>query len=498
MHPAPLFLAFSALLLALVLTPIFRNLGRKLGWFDLPDQARKLHKEPIPRIGGIPIVLAYTGAFALLLLVPLPGRDLVLARGLPLAWNLIPAALVVFATGLADDLAGLQPWQKFAGQFAAAGLACWAGIRIDSIGPHAIPLWLAIPVTLLWLAACSNAFNLIDGIDGLAAGIGLLAAAGTLIAALLTGHTGLVLATAPLAGALLGFLLFNFSPASVFPGDSGSLSIGFLLGCFAIIWSHKAATLFGMAAPLMVLSIPLADTALAIGRRILRRQPVFRGDRAHIHHKLLDRGLAPRRVALVLYGIAGIGAAFSIVQSVAEKKIAAALLVLFCAAAWLAVQHLGYAEFGIAGRLMLPSTFFRLFRSELRLRALEDELARASGPGECWDAIRAASRDFGFARLVLRMDGMGVREEWLRDTASPANCWMLRVPLSHSGYVNIGCEFSSRVEPMILARFAAVLHTLEPKLPAARPEAGYDRPRVRVASLAGLLLLVIAAHAAGR
>jgi UDP-GlcNAc:undecaprenyl-phosphate GlcNAc-1-phosphate transferase len=468
MH-ASLFLGLCSLALALVLTPVFRNLFRKLGWFDHPDQSRKLHPRPVPRIGGIPIVLSYTGAFALLMLLPLAGRELV-AESLPLAWNLIPAALVVFATGLADDLAGLKPWQKFAGQFVAAGLACSAGVAIKAIGPYAVPLWLGIPATLLWLAACSNAFNLIDGIDGLAAGIGLFATASTLIAALLSGHTGLVFATAPLAGALLGFLLFNFSPASVFLGDSGSLTIGLLLGCFAVIWSHKAATLFGMTAPLMVLSIPLLDTALAIGRRILRRQPIFTGDRAHIHHKLLDRGLAPRRVALLLYGICGIAAAFSIFQSVAEREIAAALLVLFCAAAWLGIQHLGYVEFGIAGRLAVPSTFFRMLDSQLRLRALEDELARAASAGECWDAIRGASRDFGFARVIMRLAG-DTRDERLRETASPSNCWMLRVPLSHIDYVNIGHEFASPVEPMILAKFAGVLRAvLEPKLPALSGE----------------------------
>jgi UDP-GlcNAc:undecaprenyl-phosphate GlcNAc-1-phosphate transferase len=128
---------------------------------------------------------------------------------------------------------------------------------------------------------------------------------------------------APLAGALLGFLRYNFNPASIFLGDCGSLTIGFLLGCYGIIWSQKSATMLGMTAPLMALAIPLLDTGLAIGRRFLRHQPIFGADRNHIHHQLLDRGLSPRRVALILYGVGGIAAVFSLMQSMYHNRFSA-------------------------------------------------------------------------------------------------------------------------------------------------------------------------------
>jgi len=458
------FLGLSSFCLALLLTPLSRNLFQKLNRFDHPDHSRKLHRLPVPRAGGAPIVIAYIAAFALLVVSPLAGGDM-LAQSLPLARKLIPAALVLFATGLADDLVALKPWQKFAGQFIAAGLACSAGITIRGIGIHTIPACLGIPLTFLWLAACSNAFNLIDGLDGLAAGIGLCAALTTLTGALLTGHLGLAYATAPLAGALLGFLWFNFHPASVFLGDSGSLTIGFLLGCCAILWSHRAATLFGMAAPLMALSIPLTDTALAVGRRILRRQPVFAADHAHIHHKLLERGLTPRRAALVLYGVCAIAAAFAILQSVANKPLAGALIVLFSLAAWFSVRLLGYTEFAIAGRLMAPSTFLRVLGVQIRLRAFEETLSEVETAEQCWEVVRDACRDFGFARVVMHLSPEG-RDQWFRHPASSSSCWMLRIPLSQTDYVNIGHEFGSGVEPMLLAGFAAVLRrVLEPKLP---------------------------------
>jgi UDP-GlcNAc:undecaprenyl-phosphate GlcNAc-1-phosphate transferase len=147
-----------------------------------------------------------------------------------------------------------------------------------------------LPVTVLWLLACANAFNLIDGLDGLASGVGLFATLTTLCAALMHGDMELALATAPLAGALIGFLRYNFNPASIFLGDCGSLSIGFLLGCYAVMWSQKSATLLGMAAPAIVLAAPLVDTALSIARRFIQHKPIFGADRGHLHHRLLDRG----------------------------------------------------------------------------------------------------------------------------------------------------------------------------------------------------------------
>src|SRR5439155_4205751 len=142
--------------------------------------------------------------------------------------------------------------------------------------------WWSLPVTLFWLVLCTNAFNLIDGVDGLAAGLGLFATLTMLVAALAQNNVALAVATAPLAGCLLGFLRYNFNPASVFLGDSGSLLIGFLLGCYGVIWSQKSVTMLGMAAPAMVLAFPLLEVALSVARRFLHNEPIFAGDRGHI------------------------------------------------------------------------------------------------------------------------------------------------------------------------------------------------------------------------
>ncbi len=462
-----LFVASVAFGLSFLLTPLCRNLFLRWGWVDSPDNQRKTHPVPIPRAGGIPILLGGAGALALLTLTPLHGGG-IFAQTLPLIWKLLPALGVVFLTGLCDDLIGLRPWQKLAGQLAAAGLVCYAQIQIVSIGGLRISAtWWHVPVTILWLVGCTNAFNLIDGVDGLAAGIGLFATLATLVAALSGGSFDLALATAPLAGALIGFLRYNFNPASIFLGDSGSLSIGFLLGCYGIMWSQKSATMLGMTAPLMALAIPLLDTGLSIVRRLLRGQPVFSADRGHIHHRLLDQGLTPRRVALVLYGMCGIGAVLSLLQNAMGHQFGGLILILFCAGAWMGIEHLGYVEFDLARRLALPNTFRRVLNAQLRLRALEDALSSARTADECWTAIRSASADLGFNEVSMRIDRQVYQAQL--GPADPRECWSLDVPLSDYEFVRLGHSMTSEFQPMTPGFFAALLRrVLGPRLPDLR------------------------------
>ena len=370
-----LWLGFRAFIISLVLTPICRDIFRSYGVVDQPDGARKVHRYPIPRVGGLAIAISYLVAY--LLVRPEEGSPL--AQQLSLVWKLLPGAALAFAIGLLDDLFDLRAWIKLVGQLAAAGLACVGGVRILSIAGAPTDAWWNVPLTILWLLACMNAFNLVDGLDGLAAGVGLFATLTVFAAAMMQHNMVLAVATFPLAGALLAFLCYNFNPATIFLGDSGSLLIGFLLGCYAAIWSNKSATLLGMTAPLMALSIPLLDVALAIVRRFLRRQPIFAADRGHIHHRLLDRGLTPRRVVLVLYGLCGLAAAFSLLQGVVHS-FAGALILLFGVFVLLGIQYLGYAEFDLAGRLLFSGEFQRSVSAQLDLRKFRAALAAAGTP----------------------------------------------------------------------------------------------------------------------
>jgi UDP-GlcNAc:undecaprenyl-phosphate GlcNAc-1-phosphate transferase len=459
-------------LISLIATPICRDVCLRHGWVDRPDGNRKVHTRAAPRTGGVAIMISFAAALALLIASPLSGGAIV-KQGFPLVWRLLPAPALIFAAGLVDDLLGLKPWQKLAAQIAGAGLACWGGIGIQAVGGYALPNWSTIPITVLWLVACTNAFNLIDGLDGLAAGLGLFATLTTCVGALLQHNFALAVSTVPLAGALLGFLRYNFSPATIFLGDCGSQTIGLLLGCYGVVWSQKATTLLGMTAPVMALSVPLLDVALSVLRRLLRGRPVFGADRGHIHHRLLDRGLTPRRATLILYAGSGIGAALSVLQSVVHHQYTGLIVLLFCAAAWAGIQRLGYVEFDEARRIVFGGLFRHLLSARLSMRQFEEGLSKAGTVEESWDLIRAASTELGFTHSLLRLDGR-VWECQSSDAAA-SECWELRIPLEGSGYARFLVPFQTPIQTMTLTSFAeAIRRDLK-----SRP-----RPPARTASIA--------------
>jgi UDP-GlcNAc:undecaprenyl-phosphate GlcNAc-1-phosphate transferase len=467
-----LFLAASSLLICLALTPICRDIFKRAGLFDHPDQLRHTHASPVPRMGGIPIAIAYAGSFLLLLLSPFNAGS-ILGQHLPLIWKLLPAAGLIFATGLVDDLIGLKPWQKLLGQVAAALCAYWGGVQVMGIAGHLTASWWNLPLTVLWLVGCANALNLIDGVDGLAAGLGLCATLTSLIAALALGNVALALAIAPLAGALLGFLRYNFNPASIFLGDSGSLLVGFLLGCYSVLWSQKSATLLALTAPMLALAVPILDVCLSIARRFLSRQPIFAADRGHIHHRLLDRGLSPRRVALLLYALGAVGALFSVLQTLVTSRLAILIPVLFCGVTWLLVRSLDYVEFGVARKFLLGGTVRRLLGAHIYLQNLESSLAAAATPNDCWVAIRDACRHLGFHEVRVQLLG-----EWYQAEFAPgetAASWTMRIPLSEHDYVNCSRQTGCAVAALGIAAFADLLaNNLRAKLPSLRPSASID------------------------
>ncbi len=450
-------LGAASLLFSLALTPLFRDIAVRLKIVDAPDNHRKLHTRPIPRIGGIAIVLSYLGSFLFLTLI---SRGSILsAPGVRiLALQILPAGAVVFATGLIDDVFGLKPWQKLAGQLMAAGLACAAGVRITGIAGHAGQDWWSVPLTIAWLLGCTNAFNLIDGIDGLAAGVGLLASCTTLLAAILQGNVGLAIATVPLIGCLLGFLRYNFSPASIFLGDSGSLSIGFLLGLYAALWSQKSATLIGMLAPMMALALPLLDVFLSVTRRFLGNQPIFGADRGHIHHRLLARGLAPRATAWVLYGVCGIAAVLSLLQGMFYNKLGGLVILLFCAMVCIGVRELDYVEFAAAGNIFRKGTLRRVVQEEIGLRQFQNHLRQARSPEDYWIVVRDTCVRLGFPVVEMKLNG----EKFFFDDRSTIadDSWAFQAALPGFGYLKLS-RCSTGSTPLLVMQ---VFETLQKRL----------------------------------
>src|SRR5579872_1233381 len=385
-----LWLAGKAFSVVAVLLKKIRDISRSFNIVDRPG-FRKVHAYPIPRVGGVAIAVAY-----LLALLSIPeSRE---PFDAPFAWKLIPGAAIVFGTGILDDLFSLKPLVKLAGLITAASIVFWSGLHIGNLASYTVPIWLDYPLTIFWLLLTSNALNLIDGLDGLCAGMGLLSTLALFTAAVLHHNTPLAYATFPLAGALLGFLLHNLNPATVFLGDSGALLVGFLVGCYGMIWTQKTSTLLSMLVPLLAISIPLLDASLSVLRRFLRKQPIFKADREHIHHRLLDRGLSPRQAVGVLYVVAAVGAIFALVaSSPVAGKYQGFVVLLFCLVAATGIRQLRYREFDIPSRLL-----FRGIRQKLTVERLGPALETATNEEEWWDRLAGAASTLGLVTIRIR------------------------------------------------------------------------------------------------
>jgi UDP-GlcNAc:undecaprenyl-phosphate GlcNAc-1-phosphate transferase len=307
-------LLLTGTLLGLMLTPAVTSASMTLGLVDAPG-GRKVHATAVPRIGGLAIVAA--ALLALWLVVWwLPMVGIARPDFRPLAPVLAGAGLV-FAVGLFDDFTTLPAGPKLLVQTLAAAIVMASGLLIERLTLGGATLQLGLlcyPVTLIWIIGLTNAFNLIDGIDGLAAGIAVIAGATCAAILIGRGHAAEAMLLAALVGAAVGFLVYNFAPASIFLGDGGSLVFGFVLAATAITGWQKGATALAAGVPLLIFALPIADVASALVRRLMRRpaegitigallRQIAEPDREHIHHRLMALGWSPRQIVAILYGI---------------------------------------------------------------------------------------------------------------------------------------------------------------------------------------------------
>lgn len=308
--------------LCLLITPVMRRMAIQLGAFDEPG-GRRVHVERAPRLGGLAVLAAFAGALVMGLASISSLHETLLHQSLERVWLFLGVG-VIAAVGIADDLWNLSPGTKLAAESAAALLAFLGGFHIMTLenpftGEHVFLGPLAAPVTLLWILSVTNAFNVIDGLDGLATGVALIATLTIWFIASIEGREDLTFVAVILAGALCGFLFHNFHPASIFLGDSGSLFLGYILAILTVEASRTGATEVRFLIPLALCSFPLADLALAAMRRFftpvrrpfqMRELPrlcllgvraVLESDRAHLHHRLLAHGFSQRQAVLLLY-----------------------------------------------------------------------------------------------------------------------------------------------------------------------------------------------------
>jgi UDP-GlcNAc:undecaprenyl-phosphate GlcNAc-1-phosphate transferase len=401
---------FLSLLFSFVLTRYVRDFASRRGWVAVPSQERHLHSNPLPRLGGVAIFISFSlsllAAAAMASYVP----KLHAAFSLKTLLTIMVPASIVFLLGVYDDLRSVGPYVKFTVQAVAASMLFMGGLRILNIpvlfGEHQLPWFVGLPFTILWVLGITNAFNLIDGLDGLAAGSALFSTLVAFVVALLNGYSLVTVMTIALAGAILGFLRYNFNPATIFLGDSGSLFIGFVLSALALAGAEKSPTFVAVAIPVVSFGLPILETLLSILRRLISGRPVFTADREHIHHKLLQHGLTHRQVVIVLYAVSAVFAMLSLFLLWPTGSSLGLVLAVLGIGVWIGIQRLGYLELGELGRVAQRTLEQRqIFINNLAIRRATEELKAVRDYAQVLRVLEAAfgSNDFDGFDLRLKL-----------------------------------------------------------------------------------------------
>ena len=347
---------------ALALTPAVRWLAHRIGMVDQPDN-RRIHAVPTPRGGGLAIFAAFHLTIGCMAWIG--GGDF--SPLFPAAWRtlFLGVSSLLVLIGLADDRFGLRPWIKLLGQVVVAAILYAHGLSFSAFFNTLFPPWVNCALTIFWIVGAINAFNLIDGLDGLAAGLALIASLGLAGTMFFRGMSGAAIPFLALAGACLGFLRYNFNPASVFLGDTGSMFLGLTLAVLPLMTASKQELVASLGVPLIVLGIPIFDTVIAIWRRSIRaalpgaavigarRIWVMQGDKEHLHHRLLGKTMNQRRAALLLYIVNIVLVAIGIAAMLLGKRAPGIYLLAFVVAVFVVVRHLTRVELWDTGRVFL-------------------------------------------------------------------------------------------------------------------------------------------------
>ena len=412
-----------SLLFSFVLTWFVRNLAMGRGWVAPPIQHRDLHETPLPRLGGVPIVVAFLVAIGAALLV---GRhspaSVILPSIQPVLTILIPGTLI-FLLGVYDDIHSVGPYTKFAVQGVAAVMLFAGGLRILELpvlfGARHFAWYIGLPITVLWVIGITNAFNLIDGLDGLAAGSALFSTVVVFVVAIFNGSPLVSLLTLALAGSILGFLRFNFNPATIFLGDCGSLFIGFMLSALALAGAQKAPTIIAVAIPVVSFGLPILETTLSVVRRLISGRPLFTADREHIHHKLLQHGMSPRKVVVILYAVSAVFALLSLFLLWPSGNTLGLVLLVIGTGIWFGVQHLGYLEFWEIRRVAQRTIEQRgVFVNDLAIRRAIEELKSSGDYTHVCDILKSAFSNNDFDGFILSVKSLS------DEPSSDSDAWL--------------------------------------------------------------------------
>jgi UDP-N-acetylmuramyl pentapeptide phosphotransferase/UDP-N-acetylglucosamine-1-phosphate transferase len=402
----------GALLLALVLTPICREFVRKLGMIDQPDP-RRIHQKPIPRGGGLSVFIAFQAILGIYIFL----MDAPISPAFPYSFQtaFLLASSVLLLIGFIDDKRGMPAIFKLAGQILVASFLFFSGVTIGGIFVE-FPFWLDYVITVLWIVGAINAFNLIDGLDGLASGLAMIACIGIAGSLFFTGQSSSAIPYLALSGACLGFLRYNFHPATVFLGDTGSMFLGLCMAVLPLESGSRKELLPAIVVPLLAMGVPLFDTLLAIWRRTVRallqksvvgqeiekRIRVMQPDKEHLHHRVLQKTMNQRNAALVLYGISALLVLVGLLGVLFKKQGPGIFLLTFIIAVVVIVRHLVRVELWDTGRL-LSNQHVAIRKGLITPLFVLFDLAALTGASllAYWTIYLALPRDVVFTRLPI-------------------------------------------------------------------------------------------------
>ena len=421
----------GSLFLSIVSTWCVRKIANARGWIQEPKSDRHMHTMPVPRLGGVAIYFSFMTVVIVAMRIPRwTGSASPLLDG-NVMMGLLGPALLIFLLGLWDDLWSLNAYWKFAVQTVAAIWLYAGGYGIHNLGliydGRTLEWVYCLPLTVLWVLLITNAFNLIDGLDGLAAGSAVFSTIVVLVMSLIVPNPLVVFFAIALTGTTLGFLRFNFHPATIFLGDSGSLFIGFMLAALALAGSQKAPTIVAVAIPVVSLGFPILDVTLAVIRRFLSGKPLFDGDQSHIHHKLVKRGLSQRNTVLTLYAVtAGFG--FLSLVLLQQRRAIALVLAVIGIGIFLGVQQLRYQEFAELLSVLERVTRRRqILANHVALRQSAEKLRECHDLGSMCQILQDTLGPMGFDAVRFRKLGEnGFSSEMLHPMQySPDGSWLL-------------------------------------------------------------------------
>jgi UDP-GlcNAc:undecaprenyl-phosphate GlcNAc-1-phosphate transferase len=398
---------FTAAAAVVLATPLFMRVAYRVGALD------NTRDPPMPRVGGWGIAFGTAASLLLVGVIFSPAGATLAGERTPFLAVAV-GGLAVLVLGTVDDIRPLRAAPKFLVQIGIAAAVFFMGVRVQAVsfpsGSIQLSTWLSLPLTIFWLVGLSNAFNLLDGADGVAAGSAFFSATAVFIISVALGHPAIGLVAAALAGGILGFLPFNFPPARAYLGDAGSLFTGFVLAGLGVQGSTKGPTIVAIAVPLLAFAIPVFDTAGAFVRRIVRGQSPFSGDQDHLHHRLKRAGLSPRQVVAVVYGASAVFALVSMLFINPGVRSYAVVLVVLGTAAFLVVRFFRLHELNELARVAQRGVLKpRSIAINIQLRRAAERLEQVRTLADLLDALAILLVGSEFDEVLLRIAPAGER-----------------------------------------------------------------------------------------